>query len=105
MQSMRLGLINLNLAQQLFQGSSNQVEGFGQAESLTSRLRTILDMYPDGNPIFSELIQNADDAGATRLDILLDETCYPTESLLDAKMAELQVSVTLELISFFLSSF
>lgn len=88
---MRLGLINLNLAQQLFQGSSNQVEGFGQAESLTSRLRTILDMYPDGNPIFSELIQNADDAGATRLDILLDETRYPTESLLDAKMTELQV--------------
>lgn len=24
-----------------------------QAESLTSRLRTILDMYPDGNPILS----------------------------------------------------
>ena len=99
MQSLRLGLISCNLAQQLFQvpnaGTSDssglgQVEGFGQTESLTSRIRTILDMYPDGNPIFSELIQNADDAGATRVDILLDETRYPTESLLDAKMAELQ---------------
>lgn len=39
------------------------MESFGQAESLTNRLKTILDMYPDGNPIFSELIQNADDAG------------------------------------------
>ena len=98
-QSLRLGLISCNLAQQLFQvpnaGTSDssglgQVEGFGQTESLTSRIRTILDMYPDGNPIFSELIQNADDAGATRVDILLDETRYPTESLLDSKMAELQ---------------
>ncbi|KAJ1424560.1 hypothetical protein B484DRAFT_314874, partial [Ochromonadaceae sp. CCMP2298] len=65
-------------------------ESFGQAESLTNRLKTILDLYPDGNPIFSELIQNADDAGATQVRIMLDYATYGSESLLDPKMAALQ---------------
>ena len=39
------------------------MEAFGQAESLTSRLKNILDLYPEGSSVFSELIQNADDAG------------------------------------------
>ena len=36
---------------------------FGQAESLTARLKSILDLYPEGTSVFSELVQNADDAG------------------------------------------
>jgi sacsin len=40
-----------------------QMELFGQAESLTARLKNILDLYPEGASVFSELIQNADDAG------------------------------------------
>lgn len=71
-------------------GGAARAEAFGQAESLTNRLRTILDMYPDGSPIFSELIQNADDAGATMVRILLDENSYGTESLLAPAMAPLQ---------------
>eukprot|EP01038_Epipyxis_sp_PR26KG_P006758 gene6758-9260_t len=86
--SLRLTLVNQNLEQSIF--SSTDMESFGQAESLTSRLKTILDMYPDGNPIFSELIQNADDAGASVVSIMLDENSYATESLLDGKMAPLQ---------------
>lgn len=39
------------------------MEFFGQAESLTARLKNILDLYPEGASVFSELIQNADDAG------------------------------------------
>jgi sacsin len=89
--SLRLTLVNQNAEQNLFGNSqSSAVEAFGQAESLTSRLKTILDLYPEGNPIFSELIQNADDAGASTVYIMLDENSYPTESLLDSKMAPLQ---------------
>ena len=49
--SLRMLLLNKNL-DQLFAASDSSIEAFGQAESLTSRLKTILDMYPDGNPIF-----------------------------------------------------
>lgn len=43
-------------------GVAAHIESFGQSESITNRLRTILDLYPDGNPVLSELVQNADDA-------------------------------------------
>ncbi len=86
--SLRLSIVNKNLEQNLF--SVDAMEAFGQAESLTSRLKTILDMYPDGNPIFSELVQNADDAGATKVCIMIDKNTYPSESLLDSKMSALQ---------------
>jgi sacsin len=70
--------------------SKGIVEAFGPSESLTGRLRTILDMYPDGNPIFSELIQNADDAGATVVRIMIDENTYQSESLMDPSVSALQ---------------
>jgi hypothetical protein len=89
--SLRLSLLSKSLDQNIFAlPAEASVESFGQAESLTNRLKTILDMYPDGNPIFSELIQNADDAGATVVSILVDENTYNKESLLDSKMAALQ---------------
>eukprot|EP00606_Chrysophyceae_sp_TOSAG23-5_P000186 GSChrysophyteH2.ASY1.ANO1.1559.1 assembled CDS len=93
--SFRQSLLDRNMdSENMFQGiegaKSDDMQAFGQAESLTKRLKTILDMYPDGNPIFSELIQNADDAGATSVRIMLDENTYPTESLLSSKMASLQ---------------
>jgi hypothetical protein len=88
--SLRLSLVNKSLEQTLFSSPQESLEAFGQAESLTSRLKTILDMYPDGNPIFSELIQNADDSGATKVSIMLDMNTYPSESLLDSKMSPLQ---------------
>lgn len=53
-------------------------------------MKTILDMYPDGNPILSELIQNADDAGASVVRILVDENSYDSVSLLNPSMAPLQ---------------
>ena len=51
-------------------------EKFGQSESITRRLRHILELYPEGNPILSELIQNADDARATTVKVCLKFTCY-----------------------------
>lgn len=40
---------------------------FGQTDSLTGRLRALLDDYADGLAVPKELIQNADDAGATEV--------------------------------------
>jgi sacsin len=87
--SLRLILVDRSV-ETLFTETESHMEAFGQAESLTGRLRTILDMYPDGNPILSELIQNADDAGATVVKIMIDENTYPVESLMDTTVSPLQ---------------
>jgi sacsin len=88
--SLRLILVDRSVETLFTETPESHVEAFGQAESLTGRLRTILDMYPDGNPILAELIQNADDAGASIVKIMIDENTYPTESLMDTTVAPLQ---------------
>ena len=40
------------------------------------------DAYVDGPGIISELIQNADDAGAKEVALMLDTTTYPSQSIL-----------------------
>uniref|UniRef100_A0A1I8H193 Mab-21 domain-containing protein n=1 Tax=Macrostomum lignano TaxID=282301 RepID=A0A1I8H193_9PLAT len=52
---------------------------FGQKEELTTRLKGILQGYPLGIEIFKELVQNADDAGATRLHFINDRRNLGTE--------------------------
>ncbi|XP_052100792.1 sacsin-like [Mytilus californianus] len=49
------------------------LEEWGQCEPLTTRLKTLLKEYKDGFSVFKELIQNADDAGATEVCFLYDE--------------------------------
>ena len=49
------------------------LESFGQHESLTRRIHGLLKEYTDGFAIFKELIQNADDAGATEVVFIYDE--------------------------------
>jgi sacsin len=65
-------------------------EAFGQHEALTTRLKHILDAYADGPGVISELVQNADDAGATEVRLLLDQTGGGDKSLLGPKMARWQ---------------
>ena len=48
-------------------------EEFGQEEKLTRRLSRLLEDYTDGFAVPKELIQNADDAGATEVNFLYDE--------------------------------
>ena len=48
-------------------------EEFGQGEKLTTRLNRLLEEYTDGFSVLKELIQNADDAGATEVKFLYDE--------------------------------
>eukprot|EP01084_Bolivina_argentea_P290732 499485_1 len=71
----------------------NQLQGtkaFGQHESLTRRLKDILRSYPEGPSIIYEFIQNADDAKATKVIILLNEKQYNTDSLLSTQLKQFQ---------------
>jgi sacsin len=43
---------------------------FGQSDSLTHRLSSLLDEYSDGFAIPKELVQNADDAGKSSISII-----------------------------------
>ena len=47
---------------------------FGQTDSLTHRLNVLLQDYTDGFAVPKELVQNADDAGATEVCCLLRQT-------------------------------
>ena len=53
-------------------------EEFGQEEKLTDRLNRLLEDYTDGFAVAKELIQNADDAGATEVRFLYDERTNET---------------------------
>ena len=44
---------------------------FGQTDSLTHRLNVLLQDYTDGFAVPKELVQNADDAGATEVRCIL----------------------------------
>lgn len=71
-------------------GLHGAAEAFGQHEALTTRLKHIVEMYADGPGILFELVQNADDAGASEVCFLLDKTQYGTSSLLSPQMADWQ---------------
>ena len=42
-------------------------EAFGQTVVLTKRIQSVLRGYPEGTSVVKELVQNADDAGATEV--------------------------------------
>ena len=65
---------------------------FGQSESLTRRLHGILEDYNDGLAVLKELIQNADDAGATEIRFLYDErqNLDARKSLINQSMKDFQ---------------
>ncbi|KAK1273593.1 hypothetical protein QJS04_geneDACA019168 [Acorus gramineus] len=69
---------------------SGVAEAFGQHEDLTTRLKHIVEMYADGPGILFELMQNAEDAGASEVVFLLDRTQYGTSSILSPEMAAWQ---------------
>ena len=50
------------------------------------------ELYPEGPSILSELIQNADDAGAKTVKIMYNAKRYGSSSLMGQKMAAWQVS-------------
>ena len=50
-----------------------EIQCWGQEEPITTRLRGLLKDYTDGLSVLKELIQNADDAGATEISFVFDE--------------------------------
>ena len=62
----------------------------GPHQSITTAIRKILEDYKDGVGILKELIQNADDAGATTVKFLVDWRQGATGSLLSANLDECQ---------------
>ncbi|KAJ3692968.1 hypothetical protein LUZ60_012063 [Juncus effusus] len=66
------------------------LEDFGQRVDLTRRIREVLINYPEGTTVLRELIQNADDAGATRVCLCLDRRAHRSESVLSSRLAQWQ---------------
>ncbi|XP_078588971.1 sacsin-like [Branchiostoma floridae x Branchiostoma japonicum] len=63
---------------------------FGQVEKLTNRIKHLLDAYPFGKEILKELLQNADDAGATEIHFVFDKRQHGTKHIFDDSWKELQ---------------
>ncbi|XP_065839455.1 sacsin-like isoform X2 [Oscarella lobularis] len=66
---------------------------FGQrTPPLSKLLKDILERYPEGGQILKELVQNADDAGATEVQFLLDArpNAYGRDTLINEEMKQFQ---------------
>ena len=63
---------------------------FGQHEELTRRIQNIIRDYPFDMTILKELLQNADDAKATKMHVILDMRKHSEEHLLSDAWSELQ---------------
>ena len=72
--------------------SSNQEFGspFGQKEKLTDRIKNILHDYPLDATFLKELIQNADDAKATKMCVILDKRTHGHKRVLSENWSDLQ---------------
>ena len=62
----------------------------GQHEDITHRIGHIVKDYESNIDIFKELIQNADDAEATKIKFLIDWREHPKESLISEELKEWQ---------------
>jgi len=64
--------------------------GFGQRERLTTRLRRILAAYPCHRELLNEMLQNADDAGASTVHFIKDPRQHGVERLFDPAWKSMQ---------------
>lgn len=66
-------------------------DGFNLIQpSLIQQLKSILNQYPDDGQILKELIQNAEDAGASQVKFLHDKHSHGTEKLHSDGLAQFQ---------------
>ena len=63
---------------------------FGQREELTQRIKNILRDYPLDVTLIKELLQNADDAKATKMCVILDKRRHDTQQIPSEEWEELQ---------------
>jgi len=71
---------------------SDNIRGipFGPHEELTQRIKSILREYPFDITLLKELLQNADDAKATKVYIILDKRTHGKERVLSDNWEQLQ---------------
>ena len=81
---------NASLAKYSASGSQFKVIQFGQHEELTRRIQNIIRDYPFDMTILKELLQNADDAKATKMHVILDMRTHSHEHLLSEGWQDLQ---------------
>jgi hypothetical protein len=62
---------------------------FGQKEKLVTRLKGLLKDYPKDHSVLNELLQNADDAGATEIHFVYDLRQVCTDQFFDKKCKSL----------------
>ena len=79
-----------SLSSCLLSSESIEFEQTGPYEPITTRIKNILKEYKEGVGIFKELIQNADDAGASTVKFLVDWRRGKTDSLFSPDMAPSQ---------------
>ena len=71
-------------------GLNIKCEKAGQGIELTRRIGNIIKDYADSIDVFKELIQNADDAGATEVKFLIDWRQHDVDQLFDKEMRHWQ---------------
>ena len=64
-------------------------DNFGQRQAITTAIKNICQYYPP-NTCLRELLQNADDAGATEIEYLLDTRTYNGDPLLSDGLKDFQ---------------
>ncbi|KAH3758138.1 E3 ubiquitin-protein ligase MUL1 [Pelomyxa schiedti] len=65
-------------------------ESFYQTVDLTSRIKEVLGQYPCDVTIIKELIQNADDAGASKFCVVYDKRTHGANTVMTREMAAFQ---------------
>ena len=65
-------------------------EEFGQVEEITQRIKNILEDYPLDVTVLKELLQNADDAKASKMVVILDKRFHETTRVPSDEWGDLQ---------------
>ena len=71
-------------------GSHFRIMNFGPHVDLTRRIQNIIHDYPFDVTILKELLQNADDSGATKMYVILDKRQHSSEHIISEKWQQLQ---------------
>ena len=91
--ALNLGIIPIrSKALQQYENQDQEWSGveFGQHEKLTQRIRNILSQYPGDVTVLKELLQNADDAKATKMYVILDTRQHNTNKVPHDNWKDLQ---------------
>ena len=71
-------------------GDLSNVVAFGLSEPIVSRIKSVLELYPEGPLLLNEYVANASDAGATVVRFCADLRSHKCVSLLDPRLSAWQ---------------